>query len=221
MDGDAGRLSQQVLHPFRPQVQPRQRDEDGDGDEQGGLAPAVARDRQGRRQLGQRRHRQRTRMAARREHDGRGDDDLEFLTFDPGVYEKEIQSSDIYIQRRAKLMLEAYNKGWDISRLPYPVQAVRFGKDLTILALGGEVVSDYSLSVKKKFAGENLFVAGYCNEVQCYIPSQKILAEGGYEPESSMIYYGLPGPFADNVETKINKTIDRVLKRTGARPSKR
>jgi hypothetical protein len=147
--------------------------------------------------------------------------DLEFLPFDPGLYEKEIQSTDKYVQRRAKLMLEAYNKGWNVSRLPYPVQAVRFNKDLTILALSGEVVVDYALSAKKKFAGENLLVAGYCNEVQCYIPTKNILAEGGYEPESSMIYYGLPGPFADNVEDKINKSIDRVIKNTGARPLKK
>lgn len=147
--------------------------------------------------------------------------DLEFLPFDPSVYEKEIMNSDKYIQRRAQLMLEAYNKGWNISRFPYPIQAVRFGKDLTILALSGEVVVDYALWAKKNYAGENLLVAGYSNEVQCYIPTQKILEEGGYEPESSMIYYGLPGPFAANVQEKINKSISRVMKNTGARPSKK
>ena len=147
--------------------------------------------------------------------------DLEFLPFDPSVYEKEILSSDKYIQRRAKLMLEAYNKGWNVNRLPYPVQVVRFNNDFTILALSGEVVVDYSLLAKRNFPGENLFVAGYCNEVQCYIPTKKMLSEGGYEPESSMIYYGLPGPFADNVEDKIEETICRVMKHTGARLSKK
>jgi hypothetical protein len=118
-------------------------------------------------------------------------------------------------------MLEAYNKGWNVSRLPYPVQAVRFSNDLTILALSGEAVVDYSHRVKGEYTKENLFVAGYCTEVQCYIPSKRILEEGGYEAESSMIYYGLPGPFADNVEEKILDAIHRVMKRTGARPSKR
>jgi hypothetical protein len=146
--------------------------------------------------------------------------DLEFSSFDIELYEKEILSSDKYIQRRAKLMLEAYNKGWNISRFPYPVQAVRFNKDLTILALSGEVVVDYSLKAKKEFANENLFVAGYCNEVQCYIPSRRVLAEGGYEANSSMIYYGLPGPFANTVEDKIFSAIHKVMKDTGARLSK-
>lgn len=147
--------------------------------------------------------------------------DLEFLPFDPSIYENEIMSSDKYIQRRAQLMLEAYNKGWNVSRFPYPVQALRFGKDLTILALSGEVVVDYALWAKKKYPRENLLVAGYSNEVQCYIPTQKILDEGGYEPESSMIYYGLPGPFAANVQEKINKAISRVMKNIGVRPSRK
>ena len=145
--------------------------------------------------------------------------DLEFRSFDPVKYKDELFSDDLFRQKRASLLLEAYDKGWNITRLNYPVQAVRFNNDLTILALSGEVVVDYSLEVKKKYPGENLFVAGYCTEVQCYIPSRRILLEGGYEPDISMIYYGLPGPFADNIEDKVFNAINRVMKSTGARPS--
>ena len=143
--------------------------------------------------------------------------DLQFRSVDPLVYREEIKGSDIYMQRRAKLILEAYNKGWDMSTYKYPVQAVRFNNDFTILGMTGEVVIDYSIAAKKKFPGENMFVAGYCTEVQCYIPSKRILDEGGYEPESSMIYYGFPGPFADNVEEKVMDAVTLVLKRTGAK----
>jgi hypothetical protein len=114
-------------------------------------------------------------------------------------------------------MLEAIDKGYDISTISYPVQAVRFNKDFTILALGGEVVVDYSLNTKKRYPLENMFVAGYSTEVQCYIPSARVLKEGGYEPDNSMIYYGLPGPFAGNVEEKVTGAIDLVLKKTGAK----
>lgn len=142
---------------------------------------------------------------------------LNFRSFDIALYQKDITGDNKYFQRRAKLMLEAYNKGWDVSKFQYPIQAVRFGKDLTILALSGEVVVDYSLKTKKEFAGENLFVAGYCNEVTCYIPSKRVLKEGGYEADESMVYYGLPGPFADDVEDRIFKTIRQVLKNTGVK----
>ena len=145
---------------------------------------------------------------------------LAFLPFDHNIYQEELLSQDIYRQRRAKLMLEAYNKGYDVTRYPYPVQVIRFNRDLTILAMSGEVVVDYPAKVKEMYAGENMFIAGYCNEVQCYIPSKRILKEGGYEPESSMIYYGYPGPFADNVEEKILGAVKKVMKNSGARLSK-
>jgi hypothetical protein len=118
------------------------------------------------------------------------------------------------------LMLEAYNKWWDVTRFQYPVQAIRFNRDLTILGMGGEVVVDYSLNMKKQYPAENLFVAGYCSEVTCYIPSLRILTEGGYEANSSMIFYGLPGPFANNVEELVTGAIEKVMKGVGARPSK-
>ncbi len=138
--------------------------------------------------------------------------DLKFKPFDLSLYQKDITGTNKFFQRRAKLMLEAYNKGWDVSTFHYPVQAVRFGKDLTILALSGEVVVDYSLKTKQMFARENLYVAGYCNVVTCYIPSKRVLKEGGYEADDAMIYYGLPGPFADDVEERIFKAINAVLK---------
>jgi len=147
--------------------------------------------------------------------------DLNFLPFDLAIYQKEILSNDKYVQRRAKLMLEAYNKSWDIGHFPYPLQVIRFNKDLTILAMSGEVVIDYSLKMKKEYSNENLFVGGYSNEVMCYIPSRRVLDEGGYEANESMIYYGLPGPFANNVEEKIVTAIHRIMKNVGAKPSKK
>jgi predicted dehydrogenase len=142
---------------------------------------------------------------------------LAFRPFDLKMYQKDITGTDKYLQRRAKLMLEAYNKGWPVDKLSYPVQAVRFSKDLTMLALGDEIVVDYALFAKKEFAGENLFVAGYCNAVQCYIPSRRVLGEGGYEPDESMIYYGMPGPFADDVEDRIAAAIRAVMKDLGVK----
>jgi len=142
---------------------------------------------------------------------------LEFTPFNPKIFRKELSSSDIYKQKRARLMLESYKQGREIKTIPYSVQAVRFNNDFTILALSDEVVIDYSLTLKKKYPQENMFVAAYCNEVRCYIPSRRVLAEGGYEPETSMIYYGLPGPFADNIEDKILHAVDQVMKSTGAK----
>jgi hypothetical protein len=142
--------------------------------------------------------------------------DLPFRPFDVSIYQKDIVGNNKFLQRRARLVLEAYNRGWPMDHLSYPVQAVRFNNDLTIIALSDEVVVDYSLRAKKEFAGENVFVAGYSSEVMCYIPSERVLKQGGYEGEESMIYYGFPGPFATGVEDRIFGAIRKVMKKTGS-----
>lgn len=64
----------------------------------------------------------------------------------------------------------------------YPVQVIRFGDDLTLVALGNEVVVDYSLRLKQDLAGKAVvWVAGYSNDYGGYIPSLRVLKEGGYE----------------------------------------
>jgi hypothetical protein len=89
------------------------------------------------------------------------------------------------------------------SDYPYPVQVWQFGSDLTLIALGGEVVVDYSLRLKKELGPGNVWVAGYSNDVFAYIPSLRVLEEGGYEGADSMIYYVKPGPFAPSIEETI------------------
>ncbi len=143
--------------------------------------------------------------------------DLEFSPYDPDQFKEEMLGDNRYRLYRARFILEALDKGYDVGTLSYPVQAVRFNNDFTLLALSSEVVVDYSLKTKNRYPDENLFVAGYSTEVQCYIPSARVLKEGGYEPETSMIYYGLPGPFAGDVEEKVFSTIDKVMKKIGAK----
>ncbi len=70
---------------------------------------------------------------------------------------------------------------------PYPVQLVQFGDDLCIAALGTEVVVDYSLRLKRELNGEGkpaMWIAGYSNVYAGYIPSKRVLLEGGYEAKS-------------------------------------
>jgi neutral ceramidase len=84
-----------------------------------------------------------------------------------------------------------------------------------MVALGGEVVVDYDLRIKREYPGEPLIVAGYSNDVMCYIPSARVLREGGYEANDSMIYYGRPGPFAGDVEERIMNAVHRGMKDIG------
>ena len=64
----------------------------------------------------------------------------------------------------------------------YPVQVIKFGGDLTLVALGSETVVDYSLRLKRELAGDAaVWIAGYSNDYTGYIPSLRVLREGGYE----------------------------------------
>ena len=58
---------------------------------------------------------------------------------------------------------------------------------MTFIALGGEVVVDYSLRFKRQYGADNLWVAGYSNDVFAYIPSLRVLREGGYEGGGAML----------------------------------
>lgn len=150
--------------------------------------------------------------------------DLAFASHTRQTFEAELRKAqnpktgDKFLARRAQFMLDAYDKGAPPRQIAYPVQAIRFGKDLTILALAGEVVVDYVLRCKREYPGENLMVIGYANEVMSYIPSRRVLREGGYEAESSMIYYGHPGPYADDVEERVFGGIHDALKALGVEP---
>ena len=77
--------------------------------------------------------------------------------------------------------------------IDYSVTAWAFGNDLAMVFLPGEVVVDYALRLKRELDGARLWVTAYANDVPCYIVSRRVLAEGGYEPDFSMIYYGRPG----------------------------
>jgi hypothetical protein len=133
------------------------------------------------------------------------------------TFEKQLEDKNQAKVRTARAMLRAYDEGRPVRRIPYPVQAIRFGKGLTVVALGGEVVVDYALRIKREFnhAKEPLIVAGYSNDVMCYIPSLRVLKEGGYEALDSMIYYGQPGPFNEEIEETVFGGVRNVLKRVG------
>ena len=78
--------------------------------------------------------------------------------------------------------------------------------------LPGEVVVDYALRARREYPGEALIVAGYSNSVMCYIPSERVLGEGGYEVSDNMVYYGQPGPFAAGVEKGVFEAIHQAMK---------
>jgi putative membrane-bound dehydrogenase-like protein len=89
------------------------------------------------------------------------------------------------------------------TKVDYSVQTWSFGDSLAMVFLPGEVVVDYSLRLKRELDGLRLWINAYANDAPCYIPSERVLKEGGYEGGGAMVYYDLPGPFQPGLEMKI------------------
>ena len=122
------------------------------------------------------------------------------------------ESSDRFQRTRAKLFLKDLDAGKPISpTYPYPVQVWKLGNNgVTWIALGGEVVVDYSLRLKKELGIGKTWVAGYANDVMAYIPSERVLTEGGYEGDTSMIVYMQPSKWKAGLEDRIVQAVHEL-----------
>jgi hypothetical protein len=123
-------------------------------------------------------------------------------------------SKNLALRNRALRLLKVLDAGGKLDdHYPhYPVQVWRLG-GLVWISLGGEVVVDYSHRLKKELKDQAaVWVTAYANDVMAYIPSARVLQEGGYEADSSMIYYGLPTRWAPAVEERIIAKVHELAK---------
>jgi hypothetical protein len=119
-------------------------------------------------------------------------------------------SKDRYVASRGRLLLAQWDRDGKLEpTYPYPVQAWRLGAGPALVFLGGEVVVDYAVRLKKEL-GPATWVASYSNDVMAYVPSLRVLNEGGYEGGGAMLYYGLPSPWAPEIEERIVREVHRL-----------
>ena len=124
----------------------------------------------------------------------------------------QLKIDPIYLQRHAAVMKQLIDRHGRLPRAQRdPVQVWQFGSGFTLVALGGEVVVDYALRLAREYPASRMWVAGYCNDVFGYVPSLRVLREGGYEGGDAMIYYARPGPFNEQVEELIVGKVRRLM----------
>lgn len=99
-------------------------------------------------------------------------------------------------------------------RVNYPIQVWRFGSGFTFIALTGETVVDYSLKFKGLYGWNDTWVFGYNNDLLSYVPSLRVLKEGGYEGDSGMAEYGHRAPYTETVEKQISDKVDELVKKS-------
>ncbi len=99
-----------------------------------------------------------------------------------------------------------------MTEISYPVQSIAFGDELAWIFLPGEVVVDYALRLKQELDGAKVWMNAYSNACPGYVPSERILREGGYEGGGAMVYYDISGPYATGVEQIIVDAVNKQLK---------
>jgi neutral ceramidase len=99
----------------------------------------------------------------------------------------------------AQRTLERLSRGEKLpTHYACPLSVWQFGEDLTLVALSGEVVSDYVRLLEDTLGPNRLWIAAYCNDVYGYLPSARVLGEGGYETRG--LYSGGIGLFVPDAQ---------------------
>lgn len=137
------------------------------------------------------------------------------LTFElPTIEEvrQRMSDSNPQVSRHATRLDEIYRaEGRLPATYPVPIQSWRFGDELNMVFIGGEVVVDYALRLKRELANDRLWVTAYAGDVLGYIASERMRQEGGYEFDRSGVYYGLPGPWASGTEDHLIASIRAMI----------
>jgi neutral ceramidase len=140
------------------------------------------------------------------------------LPFEPlpskAQLEANLATDDEPLKTKARYLLRAMDEGRAFPRTyPCPVHVVRLGRQLLLVAIGGEPVIDYAHRIKREFAtvAPIVWVAGYCNDMFGYVPTRAVLAEGGYEGGRSVLWSALPMPFAAETEDRVMDAVRRLV----------
>ena len=141
------------------------------------------------------------------------------LTLQPGLPLEELKQRVPNLTGMPKREFEHFIRQYEMlgsppDRVKYPVQVWSFGSELTFIALTGETVVDYSLKFKAAHGWNTTWVCGYNNDLLSYVPSLRVLKEGGYEGVSGMYEYGHRAPYTEDVEQRITAKVEELLKKT-------
>lgn len=140
--------------------------------------------------------------------------ELEAIQRDGNQYEKP------YAQY---LLNQLDNNGVLPQTYAYPIQTWHLGNSVQWIFLGGEVVIDYAIKIKQgplptnPYRDPAIWVASYSNDVMAYIPSRRVLREGGYEGGGSNIYYGFPALWHEEFESQILTEVRKQMGNTTTR----
>lgn len=112
----------------------------------------------------------------------------------------------------AKHQLAKLDRGESLqAQIDYPVQTWTFGDSLAMVFLAGEVCVDYSHRIKRELDKNRVWVHAYANDFCAYIPSERLVLEGGYGGGAEIVYFALPAPLKAGLEDTILAEVHRQV----------
>lgn len=109
------------------------------------------------------------------------------------------ESTSLFYRNAAKRTIDAIQDGSIKDRLPHYICVWHLDANTRMVAMEGEVSTEYSLLIKRLLSPYTTLTLGYTNGVYCYIPTRKMIGEGGYEA-SCNFFFNLRGPWVPEIE---------------------
>ena len=128
------------------------------------------------------------------------------------TYEKMKTETNAYTRAAAEYWLKAYDTGEGFAKGDaWPFGLIRFDKKHWIVFSAGEPVVEWRPKIAKWLGSRKVVTFGYC-ESATYLPTDKLLPEGGYEVlECNRMRASSPAPFAPGLEEALRKSLLRQL----------
>jgi hypothetical protein len=108
-------------------------------------------------------------------------------------------ASSTFYRNAAIRTIDAIRDGSIKDRLPHYICVWHLDENTRLVAMEGEVSTEYSLMIKKLLSPYTTLTLGYTNGVYCYVPTRKMIGEGGYEANCNF-FFNLRGPWVPEIE---------------------
>ncbi|MBP1988845.1 hypothetical protein J2Z66_000440 [Paenibacillus eucommiae] len=109
------------------------------------------------------------------------------------------EDSSPFYRGAARRTIAAIEDGSIQDRLPHYIALWHLDADTRLVAMEGEVSTEYSLLIKRLLKPCTTLTLGYTNGVCSYIPTRKMIAEEGYEAACNF-FFNLRGNFVPEIE---------------------
>ena len=116
------------------------------------------------------------------------------------------------LARNASYQLAKLDRGEPLQdAIAYRIQTWCFDDKLAMVFLAGEVVVDYATRLRNELDGTRLWITAYTNDRPCYIPSERVLREGGYEGGGDLPYAAIPSRLQPGLEDRIARCVRELI----------